>query len=302
MVRSQLVRSRADLTVAAALMAAALVPSNAVAAPQAPFLPAGERADAPEGFLAMCRRDAALCSAGHAVPRTGKLSAISARAGADHDADGCARNAGAPATDGLVSIRFVPGEPASPSVSACRQGSSRPSPQPRLVTAALDRSPAAAPTDPSAGLSDAEPLAEKRLIRRINARVNGAVRQLPDTVTAGIDEYWQRPTPGPELRGDCEDIAIEKRAQLLEAGFPADRLFFAVAYRRHFGLHTVLIARLADGDYVLDSLSPAVRLWARVQYSWLRQQSPTDPMRWSRIGGRRADTQVAAAGSATTPL
>jgi predicted transglutaminase-like cysteine proteinase len=131
---------------------------------------------------------------------------------------------------------------------------------------------AAAPESLSAG--------SLKLLRRVNADVNRHVVQAEDLETTGMEDRWQRPNGV----GDCEDLAIEKRARLIEQGFPADRLFLAVAFRRGFGLHTLLIARLDDGDRVLDSLSPHVMPWGKVGYRWLRQQSPVDPLVWRRVG------------------
>ncbi|MEJ2036830.1 MAG: transglutaminase-like cysteine peptidase, partial [Maritimibacter sp.] len=88
--------------------------------------------------------------------------------------------------------------------------------------------------------------------------------------------------------GDCEDIALQKRLMLINADFPADRLFFAVVFSTRLGLHTVLIARLDRGDYVLDSASGAIREWQDVSYSWLRIQSPSAPRQWYRVAAKAA--------------
>jgi predicted transglutaminase-like cysteine proteinase len=119
------------------------------------------------------------------------------------------------------------------------------------------------------------------LIRAINRRVNRAVRQRPDSVNFGVDELWRPTGSGPGATGDCEDIALEKRAQLIAAGLDEAGLFLAVVYRR-VGLHTVLVARTATGDVVLDSLTGRVRPWARSGYSWLRLQVPGNPLIWTR--------------------
>ncbi len=118
------------------------------------------------------------------------------------------------------------------------------------------------------------------LLKRVTRAVNGSVVQRSDLAGYGVDEYWGR--PGANGGGDCEDIAIEKRVALLQAGFPADRLFYAVTFRRDLGLHTVLIARLDDGDYVLDNLTSRVDRWSRRGYKWLRLQSPADPRVWTK--------------------
>jgi predicted transglutaminase-like cysteine proteinase len=173
-----------------------------------PFMPLGDRADAPFGFVDMCRRDATDCAS--------------------------------PVSEG-----------------------------------------------------SAIPLRALKVLRRVNSDVNRHTVQAGDLETSGVDERWQRPNGV----GDCEDLAIEKRARLIAGGFPPDRLFLAVAFRRGFGLHTLLIARLPDGDRVLDSLSPHVLRWNQVGYRWLRQQSAMDPMVWRRIG---QPSQMADAGTTAT--
>lgn len=216
------------------------------------FMPAGDVADPPEGFVEMCARDTALCAAEPAAAATRVRSA-----GSPFDDVGGATRSVDPARFRLAA--FAPDAGISPAEPA------------RVV----DPVPAAADIGGAAGIE---------LLRRINSKVNRTVVQVPDTVTAGVDEYWQRPTPGSILMGDCEDIAIEKRMRLIEAGFPPDRLFYAVAYVRGYGLHTMLVARLDAGDYVLDSLSPHLLAWSRIHYTWLRQQVPGNPLLWRRIG------------------
>lgn len=121
------------------------------------------------------------------------------------------------------------------------------------------------------------------MIKIVNADVNRAVVQVSDMDSIGVPERWNRLSNDAHPVGDCEDIAIEKRARLEKAGFPPQRLFYVVAFVPRYGLHTVLIARLDDGDYVLDNLSPHILRWDRVHYQWLRQQMPGNPLQWSRI-------------------
>lgn len=123
-------------------------------------------------------------------------------------------------------------------------------------------------------------LSDAAMLERINQTVNRRVRQQDDRATFGRDEVWRRSGVARGAAGDCEDIAIEKRDQLVAAGYPASRLFLAVAFARGIGLHVVLVARLTDGDVILDSRDPAIRLRTAVPYSWISVQSPDNPMRW----------------------
>lgn len=226
-------------------MAAAVLPAVPAAArtPTLPFMPAGERADAPFGFVEMCRRDAVLCSAGVAPRAACVTSAPLAVVWAAMRVD----------------LSFL-----------CQQETSG------VTTATY-------------GASD-----ELKLLRQVNSAVNRFTVKVADS-TAGSGDDWRRANG----KGDCEDMAIEKRMRLVEAGFDPSRLFFAVAYRRGFGLHTLLIARLADGDRVLDSLSPHVLRWADVRYSWLRRQTTGNPLAWVRV--EQGGTERLAA-SGTRPL
>jgi predicted transglutaminase-like cysteine proteinase len=122
-----------------------------------------------------------------------------------------------------------------------------------------------------------------KTLRKVNRLVNSRVRQRTDEVAFGRTELWQRSGIGWAAEGDCEDLAIEKRERLIEAGVPRGMLFFATAYRPDLGLHTVLVARTDDGDLVLDSRTPYIARWYDAPYQWISRQHPDDPMRWSMV-------------------
>lgn len=129
---------------------------------------------------------------------------------------------------------------------------------------------------------DQQPDAAKAqaLLNRVNAEVNKAVRFREDRA-----ELWQRPVaqPGRKLEGDCEDYSLEKRARLIAEGYPADSLFFAVAYVPRAGLHTVLVARLPEGDHVLDNRTPWVTPWDQTGYTWVLRQSASASSGWVNL-------------------
>jgi len=126
---------------------------------------------------------------------------------------------------------------------------------------------------------------EQTLLQGINRLVNGRVHQRTDLEIYGQAEVWRRSGVGKGATGDCEDLAIEKRFELVDAGFAPDRLAFAVVYAHGVGLHTVLVAHLSSGDYVLDSRTPYVQPWAETPYSWIGIQSIEDPMAWHAVMG-----------------
>lgn len=132
-----------------------------------------------------------------------------------------------------------------------------------------------------------------RLLARVNNLTNRRVMQRSDLQTTGMSEYWTAPSQGRGAAGDCEDFAIAKRLELEKAGFDPQRLFYAVVYRPNLAVHVVLVARLDDGDVVLDSLSSKILPWTQTPYTFVRVQTPGDPTRWARlrapIGYQRAD-------------
>jgi predicted transglutaminase-like cysteine proteinase len=122
------------------------------------------------------------------------------------------------------------------------------------------------------------------LLRRINRRVNRHVLQVSDETRFAQHDLWQASGIGRGAEGDCEDIAIEKRKLLVDAGVPADRLFLAVAYgSRGVGLHLVLIARTDRGDVVLDSRSSSITPWSHTPYTWIAIQSTNRPGAWFSV-------------------
>jgi predicted transglutaminase-like cysteine proteinase len=137
---------------------------------------------------------------------------------------------------------------------------------------------ACAPPPPAVGAGQMSEKDLLKLVRRVNRRVNNSIEFENDQA-----ERWSRPGTRPGSawqRGDCEDYAIEKRHQLLEAGFPEERLFYAVGYRRAIGLHAVLVARIGGRDLVLDNRTPWVRPYAETAYTWVAHQAPESAHQW----------------------
>lgn len=234
------------------------------------FMPQGDMADAPAGFTAMCERDRDLCLLGQS-PDT-QIAAPVVQANFTTKASATARSALLEATG---AVAFQPGS--APTQAA---------------PARIEQSAAWPMLEQNDDL--------RLLIKAVNKKVNRHVTQMTDFAAMGIGEYWQR-LPAPLPVGDCEDIAIEKRIRLTEAGFPAERLFYGIAFVRNIGLHTVLIARMDDGDYVLDSLTPRIVRWEDAHYTWLRKQVPGSPLLWERIDGGAPITTMAAVDAGAAP-
>ncbi len=121
-----------------------------------------------------------------------------------------------------------------------------------------------------------------RLVEKVNADVNGAMARPGLLINAADDWAPALETPG-GLAGDCKSFAAEKRRRLIAAGFPRDRLFYAVVFRKDIGLHALLMVRLDAGDYAMDSRGPLVLPWRRVDYLYVLRQAPGDPYRWINL-------------------
>ncbi len=113
------------------------------------------------------------------------------------------------------------------------------------------------------------------LLNKVNTRVNDAIVYLTDQENYGQDDFWADPlskyyrgrhAANGKPEGDCEDFAIAKRRQLIEAGWPADTL--ALASVGGIGMHSVLVARTDHGDLVLDIDQGAnvIRQWHDTPY------------------------------------
>lgn len=115
------------------------------------------------------------------------------------------------------------------------------------------------------------------LLRKVNASVNGSVKPMEDADNYGVAEKWTLPANG---RGDCEDYAMLKMKRLIEAGFGSDRLALSVVLDRRGRNHVVLIARMPNGDYVLDNQAGAVKPWMSTGYTFLARQSFVHKRTW----------------------
>ncbi|MDB5702015.1 MAG: hypothetical protein JWL66_2214 [Sphingomonadales bacterium] len=266
-----------------------------------PFLSLGDRIDVPRGFAEMCTTTKDFCST---TPASADTAIVTAALAAPQGAlsSGAGFSTSALALGGMAIVSSAPNAlSAAAAAGDCRHA---PEISPSRVTSffsfedSADRYsdmtcavlaevvaspvPVAASLPPSTAVSLA-PQASAKLLKRVNRYVNSRVQQRTDFQIYARDELWVRSGVGPQAMGDCEDIAIEKRYELINAGYPADRLTFAVVYSNASGLHTVLLAKTDDGDVVLDSRSPYIRPWSEVGYSWISVQTAADPMIWRRV-------------------
>lgn len=129
--------------------------------------------------------------------------------------------------------------------------------------------------------------AELTLARQVNRAVNRRVRQVSDRRQYGNDDVWTLPTAA---GGDCEDIALLKKKELIQRGVAPENLLVATVLDLQGGSHAVLVLRASNGDLVLDNLRSTIIPWRKTGYTFLRMQNPSAPHRWSAVfaGGMMA--------------
>jgi predicted transglutaminase-like cysteine proteinase len=111
----------------------------------------------------------------------------------------------------------------------------------------------------------------------VNRHVNSSVERTTDMDVYGKPDVWAIPTNG---RGDCEDIALEKRRELISQGWPSSVLLMSVA-RDHQGEgHTVLTVVTSDGDLSLDSRKSQISKVIETGYYFYSRQSQSNPRDW----------------------
>ena len=110
----------------------------------------------------------------------------------------------------------------------------------------------------------------------VNATVNQNIVPVTDQDLYQVAEFWTYPNG----YGDCEDIALEKRRDLIAAGWPASTLLMAVVRERNGDGHAVLMVRTDLGDLVLDNQEGEVRLWNETSYHYIKRQSQADAGKW----------------------
>lgn len=120
-----------------------------------------------------------------------------------------------------------------------------------------------------------------QMLTEVNESVNEAI----SPVRKSTEPLLARWTIAPSA-GDCNDYAVTKRHMLIAKGWPQSTLRLAVVKTDSGQGHLVLVARLNDGDVVLDNLSPKIQAWNLANYDWISMQSAENPRFWSAIGPR----------------
>lgn len=146
---------------------------------------------------------------------------------------------------------------------------------------------------PHADLVAVVPLTEGlwQQLLTVNATINQTVAPVTDQDLYQVSEFWTYPNG----YGDCEDYALAKRRDLINAGWPASALLMTVVKQANGDGHAVLMVRTDRGDLVLDNQVGSVDLWSQTPYKFIKRQSQADAGQWvDMIDTREIVTTTAA--------
>ena len=101
-----------------------------------------------------------------------------------------------------------------------------------------------------------------------------------DLAVWGHEEWWEYPS----TRGDCDDMMLLKRRDLIALGWPVGALLMTVVRQPSGEGHAVLTVLTDRGDLILDSLYPRIEVWSATGYQFVKRQSEYDTGRWVAIG------------------
>lgn len=248
--------------------------SAAAAAPQPAFLPTGQVALPPRGFVEFCGRQPEDCGPSPALVLAGVRQA---------DADRRALLSPVASPPGTASWKVQTGPPESA----------------RSVTAVFRHAPVDA-----ASRRRALPALTPNLwakLNRVNARVNTAMLQGSDMETQGREDLWSTPLKDGGTLGDCEDYVLEKRRALLDAGLPSAALNIAVVTTQGGETHAVLLVATRTGELVLDNLSPWIVGWRHAPYRWRQRQVGGETFTWAMAAASTTNERLRPGPAAATP-
>jgi predicted transglutaminase-like cysteine proteinase len=114
------------------------------------------------------------------------------------------------------------------------------------------------------------------LVYQVNTYVNGKIAPISDQDLYGEPERWTYPTDA----GDCEDYVLLKKRYLEGLGFAAEALLITVVLDEKGEGHAVLSLTTDSGDFVLDNRRNDVLRWNKTNYTFLKRQSPANPLQW----------------------
>jgi len=245
----------------------------------------GQAAPPPGGYYAFCLREPADCSPGRTAPETAQSASRARRP---------AQQAGAPLRPNYWAFAFRSAAVQRRFDYRARAPLADP-PASIRRRALFDLRKTSGSVFP--GRLGAPPMldGEGRIIvtrevwstlNRVNRGVNRRVKSVSDLDNYGEADVWALPLSGDgRRRGDCEDYAIEKRHQLLQAGYPMALLSVALVRTRWNDTHAVLLVETDEGSLALDSFTGWISPWWKLDYHWIMRQSPKDASAWVAVLG-----------------
>jgi predicted transglutaminase-like cysteine proteinase len=123
----------------------------------------------------------------------------------------------------------------------------------------------------------------------VNRAVNTSILPATDMEIFGTMEKWAYPA----FVGDCEDYVLQKRRDLIAAGWPASALLITVVRDEVGDGHAVLTVRTDRGDLVLDNKTDEIVVWDMAPYQFVKRQSTRHAANWDAL----EDHRMAAVGS-----
>lgn len=281
----------------------AILPVGAMAKQPMKVVPAmrlGQTTPPPLGLIELCQRQPTECVASGEIDQD-KLAAMKVWASQAR----WAAVFGAPAnTPPEAPASAFPGESGGRGATQ-RDDTNRlllrrlPSPSQEKPSPAIDAEPFGASVDATEMVSNravetpsaVETVASSQVVSaltaretaKINTRINRSIRRASDAELYGRADYWAG--AGDRVKqGDCEDYVMAKRHALIQAGAPDSALSIATVRTRYGELHAVLLVATAEGEVVLDNLSPWILPWNEAPYTWIDRQVGGSPTHWVHIG------------------
>jgi predicted transglutaminase-like cysteine proteinase len=249
------------------------------------FMPLGESAAPPPGFVDLCQRDESACGSGAAAPAMTLAASTSFLTTSSIDgAPSVAQFAVDAADSGPALLQVEQLQAFTPTIDLTFM------PAGVLESADRQTAEAAAPAALAEATAPSQPSkpafldkSQMKLVNTLNRDVNREVQKANDFDLYGLLEFWSLPRViDGKMYGDCEDYALEKRRRLLAAGVPAEAMSMAVAVTARGESHAVLLVRFESGDWVLDNLTPWATPWGDLNYRWIERQAPGS-LEWKKV-------------------
>ncbi|GGA60955.1 transglutaminase-like cysteine peptidase [Pelagibacterium lentulum] len=130
-------------------------------------------------------------------------------------------------------------------------------------------------------------------LQLVNNHYNISITPVSDMDLYGVPEFWTYPVNG---YGDCEDIALAKRAALIERGWHPSTLLMTVVRQANGEGHAVLMVRTDRGDLILDNQDALIKVWNDTPYTFLKRQSQAHAGQWVDIIDNQGGSVTATAG------